>query len=58
MNEKEESFNFWYIKEGVRSWSEDMKDHLIYPISKAQFYKYKKGKDEEILEQLTTNKEI
>jgi len=55
-NPKEESFNYWYVKEGVRTWSDDMKDHETYPISKAQFYKYKTRKDVETLEQLTQGK--
>ena len=55
-NPKEESFNYWYVKEGVRTWSDDMKDHETYPISKAQFYKYKTRKDAETLEQLTQGK--
>ena len=57
-NPKEESFNYWYIKEGVRKWSEDMKDHPTYSISKAQFYEYRTRKDAETLEQLTNQKEI
>ena len=57
-NKKEESFNYWYAKESVRTWSDEMKDHETYPISKAQFYKYKSRKDAETLEQLTNPKKI
>ena len=58
LNKKEESFNYWYAKESVRTWSDEMKDHETYPISKAQFYKYKSRKDAETLEQLTNPKKI
>jgi len=57
-NKKEESFNYWYVKEGVRTWTEDMQDHPTYPISKAVFYSYRTKKDTETLEQLTVKENI
>jgi len=57
-NPKEESFNYWYVKEGIRKWSEEMQDHETYPISKGYFYKLKTRRDAETLEQLTTKEVI